>query len=105
MRRSSCSIYETGPLVLLEAMPCGTPVISTRVGIAMDAMKHDVNGLFIPKRNPEMLARTITILWEDSALQKKLGQNARMTVEKHYTWSKMADRVEECYQQMQEIAR
>jgi glycosyltransferase involved in cell wall biosynthesis len=40
------SLSEGGPRVLLEALACGIPVISTRVGIAPDVIRDGENGVF-----------------------------------------------------------
>ena len=40
------SLNEGGPRVLLEAMACGLPVITTRVGIAHDVIQEGENGWF-----------------------------------------------------------
>lgn len=41
------SISETGPNPLLEAMSCGVPVISNKVGLAPTIIKNNVNGILI----------------------------------------------------------
>ncbi len=88
------SYYESGPLVLLEAMSCGIPVVSTPVGIAPEIIKNNENGILIPHKK---MAEAISVLIEDGKLRRKLGNNARKTIERKYTWNSVTDRVEECY--------
>ncbi len=50
-RQSRClvctSLSEGGPRVVAEAMACGVPVISTRVGLAAELIEHGENGFLI----------------------------------------------------------
>jgi L-malate glycosyltransferase len=81
-----CSVYEGLPTVLLEAMACGLPVVATNIGGNRDLISSNINGLLIPPRSPEKMAQMIQLLWNDECLRKKLGQNARETIIKRYTW-------------------
>jgi glycosyltransferase involved in cell wall biosynthesis len=90
------SNYESGPLVLLEAMSCGVPVISTAVGIAPEVI-DDSNGILIETRSPEKLASAISLLLGNKELREFKGKNARRTIEDTYTWDRVTDRVEQIY--------
>jgi len=96
------SHYESGPLVLLEAMSCGKPVVSTRVGIAQEIIKNLENGILIPPKSPEKMAESISILVEDEKLRGKLGKNARKTIGEMYTWDSVTDRLEDCYRSLRD---
>jgi len=91
------SHYESGPLVLLEAMSCGKPVVSTCVGIAPEIIKNFENGIIIPPKSPEKMAGAISILFEDDKLRRIVGKNARKTIVEKYTWDFVADKLENCY--------
>ena len=80
------SIYEGLPTVLLEAMACGLPVVATNIGGNRDLISSNVNGLLVPPRSPEKMAQMIALLWNDEHLRKRLGDNARETIVKKYTW-------------------
>jgi glycosyltransferase involved in cell wall biosynthesis len=91
------SSYESGPQVLLESMMCGTPVISTRVGLVPDIIKDWENGIIIPFKSPKSMAEAISILHKDQELRNKIGSNARKSISGKYTWDKITDLYEQCY--------
>ena len=92
------SRHESGPLTVLEAMSCGKPVIATSVGIVPEVIENMHNGIIIPPNSSNELAKSIAMLLMDEQLKERLGKNARITVEKDYTWDVVADNVEKCYQ-------
>ncbi|HJX05126.1 MAG TPA: glycosyltransferase family 4 protein [Candidatus Nanoarchaeia archaeon] len=94
------SLTETTSLGTLEAMACGVPVIATKVGFVKDYIKFGVNGLFFKERNSYDLARKIEFLMKHNDLRKKIGLEARRTVEREFTWDKTAKEIEETIDEM-----
>lgn len=78
--------YEGLPTVLLEAMACGRPVVTTAVSGALDVVQHGRNGLLIPPRAPEQMAAAIIRLLREPGLGEQLGRTACQTVEERYSW-------------------
>lgn len=68
-------------LTHLEAMACGTPVISTSEGGPGEFLRDRENSLVVPVRNPEAIARGLQELREDHALRLKLALAGRKLVE------------------------
>jgi len=92
------SHYEGLPTVLLEAMSCGIPVVATNVGGNGEVISSGVNGLLVPPKSPEIMAKAISRLLDDRALRERIGRAARKTIEEHYTWDKIVENVMKCYE-------
>lgn len=71
------SILEGQPLVIVEAMAYGCPIVSTNVGGIPELITDEVNGLLCPPEKPECLAEKIKVLVDDSATRERLGRAAR----------------------------
>ncbi len=71
------SFNEGGPRVALEAMACGLPVITTKVGLTNDLINDGENGLFTDW-NPEDMAKKIIYLLNHLELQEKFSQAGRV---------------------------
>jgi len=78
------SYWETFPLSLLEAMACGRPVVATNVGGISEIIKDRYNGILIPKGDHDTLAKAIRFLLENPVYAKKLGEEAKKTIDKKF---------------------
>lgn len=85
------------PLVGLEAMACGLPLISTDVGGIREIMNNSY-GKIIPPNNPEAMACT-TLDFANTELSK-LKDRLRQEMVKRYSWEKNVDRLTEIYQEI-----
>jgi len=88
------SLTETTSLTTLEAMSCELPVVCTRVGKINEYIVHNENGLLFNEHSVEQLVLLLKKLIKAKKLKRKLGVNARKSVEK-YSWNKTADKVKE----------
>ena len=92
------SSYEEGlPTVLIEAMALRKPVIAAAVGGIPEVVKDGINGVLVPPKSPEHVAKALERLLTDLELRRKLGEAAAESV-KDYTWSKIAEKYEEIYE-------
>lgn len=83
------SLYESFGLVCLEALACGTPVVSTKVGIMPDILDGKTNGTTIAETTPHSLATAIENIFPDKKSTAFNPQQVRQTVEK-YSWQHVA---------------
>ena len=62
-------------LVQLEAMAAGIPVVTTRT--AGSVVRHGIDGLIVPERDPSALAEATAQIVEDRALRERMSIAAR----------------------------
>jgi glycosyltransferase involved in cell wall biosynthesis len=68
------------PNVLLEAMACGLPPVTTAVGGIPEVVVHGHNGLLAAPRDVPSIAGHLAALLGDGARRERLGSRARRTV-------------------------
>jgi len=85
---------------LLEAMACGLPVISTRVGGSIDVIEDGINGLLVDVGNEEQLIYVISSVLNDTSMAVRLGENARKTVVERYNLDKIVETYVKLYSEL-----
>lgn len=76
------SVMEGFPMVLIEAMACGTSVISTRCQCGPDEVITDgINGLLVPVDDDIALTEAVKQLLNNETLRRKIAEAGRRRVE------------------------
>ena len=88
------------PMVLLEAMGAGLPVVATPVEGIAELVDDGRNGLLVPPEDVEALANAIRRVLEDPALAERLGSAARELVTQRYSANGMARAIEAVYEEL-----
>jgi rhamnosyl/mannosyltransferase len=94
----SVTIAEAFGMVLLEAMACGKPLVTTTLPTGVSAINRDGDtGLAVPPGNAGALREALTALLGDPARREALGRAARAVLEREYTAAVMAERFAALY--------
>ena len=76
---------EGQPLVLLEAMAAGVPIVSTRHSGIPHTVRDEREGLIVPPGDVPALAGALRRLMDDAELRARLGRAGRARYEELYT--------------------
>ena len=84
-----CRVLENGdrdglPNVLMEAMSCGLPAVTTDISGIPELISNGVNGLLVSPDDPEALAAALQRLNEDPVLAASLGEQAKKTIKQDF---------------------
>ncbi len=79
---------ECFPLVLLEAMQCGLPCITTAEGGILDIIEDGVNGVVCKTDDSHSLSQAIESLIKDKEKRKKMGMKGRKRYENFFSLDK-----------------
>lgn len=74
------SFAEGVPVMLMEAMVSGLPVIAARIAGTGELVEEDVSGRLVPPGDPEALAQAIDTLAADPDLRQRMGTQGRAHV-------------------------
>lgn len=84
---------EAQPLVILEAMAAGLPVVSTRHGAIPETVMHGETGILIGTRDAAALGQALRALARQPRRLAALGSAGRARYLEHYTVERWADRM------------
>ncbi|MFW9792752.1 MAG: N-acetyl-alpha-D-glucosaminyl L-malate synthase BshA [Candidatus Thorarchaeota archaeon] len=92
------STLEGMPLVLLEAMACSLPVITTPAGGIPELVRPDKDGAVTKGFEQEEYAQTIIELLENDTKRKSLGKAGRKRVEESFSAEIIVKRYEKVFE-------
>jgi glycosyltransferase involved in cell wall biosynthesis len=78
------SLFEPFPLVAVEALSCGRPVIASNTGGLKEIISNGKNGFLVPPRSRDLADTIISVLNQEN-FSMEMEKNARETVLKHFT--------------------
>lgn len=91
---------DNAPLVLLESMACGTPMVSFRVGGVPELVRPGVNGYLAEPEDAQGFSQGIVQLLEDEALRSQLSRQCRSMALEEYTLDLQVARYIELYHKL-----
>jgi glycosyltransferase involved in cell wall biosynthesis len=84
-------------IATVQAMASGLAVVATRSGGPEEIVTDGVDGLLVPRADPEALAAGMLRLAGDSELRTTLGRNARASAREKFSLDRMLESYEEIY--------
>ena len=97
------SNYEGLPMVILEAMSFGKPVVASNVGGVSEIVRNDVNG-YVLENDPQLFAEKIKHILENEGLYSKLSQNSLNIFQSELTVEKMVQGYLKIYKDLKRIS-
>lgn len=90
------SLMEGLPIVLLEAMAMGMPVVTTETCGMMDMVEDEYNGLLVKPADSAALVAAVERMMTSGELRRRLGRTAQETMRRH-TWERTAAQLEKVF--------
>lgn len=94
------SDHEGMPMVLLEAMELGVPVVARNVGGIPEAVRQGVSGILVDSGDPRELAKSWLTLAGDPALRRRFAENGRKIVAERFSAATNAARMAALYREL-----
>jgi glycosyltransferase involved in cell wall biosynthesis len=94
------SLWEGCPMVLLEAMAVGKPIIATNVGGVKEIVEDDNTGILVPPADPKAMADAIVKLINNKEKAIEMGMSGRRRVESFFNMDSMLAQYEKLYQDL-----
>ena len=91
------SLAESCPMVLLQAMSAGLPALATTVGGVPEVLREGREGLLVPAGDAARVAAALSVLRDDPARRRAMGDAARERVLAAYTLEHCLDRLGAVY--------
>ncbi|MHB8078583.1 MAG: glycosyltransferase family 4 protein [Candidatus Krumholzibacteriia bacterium] len=95
-----CSVEESSPVAIAEAMTLGKPVVATAVGGIPDLVTPGITGYLVEFGAVAAIADALTALLVDADLRKRMGEAARVRAERDFRPAAAAERTIAVYRQI-----
>jgi glycosyltransferase involved in cell wall biosynthesis len=94
------SVAEGLPLVMLEAMASGLPIIASRIPGITNVVNDERNGFLFDVGDVEQLHLRLVQLFSDESLATKMGEYSRKIAEDQFSWFSVAKRTHKLYESL-----
>lgn len=95
------SEYEGFGLSIVEALACGLPTVTTRVGVAIELIENYKNGILVNPKDQEGMQTAMEWLLDHKSLWADIGTNARKSMVEKYSMEVVAEKYLEMFMGLQ----
>jgi glycosyltransferase involved in cell wall biosynthesis len=99
------SATEGMPLVVLEAMAAGRPVVATPVGAIPEMLVNGKTGFLVPVSDSAALAAQVLALLQDPAKAQRMGAAGRARFQQHFAGKHIAQLTRTLYDSLVPVAK
>ncbi|MCP9487203.1 MAG: glycosyltransferase family 4 protein [Gaiellaceae bacterium MAG52_C11] len=94
------SANEGTPVVVIEALASGCPVVATSVGGVPDVVREGVDGFLVPAGDVEALAERLALLASEPELRDRMGEAGRESVPSRYVVERLVGDIDDLYRSL-----
>jgi glycosyltransferase involved in cell wall biosynthesis len=92
--------YEGHPLVILEAMTLGLPIVASNISSIPELITNGINGLLVNPKDPSGLAMALEKILNDNLLYTRLSMESRKSLDNQITIDDWAEQVISIYKKV-----
>jgi glycosyltransferase involved in cell wall biosynthesis len=93
--------YQEGlPMSVIEAMAASLPILATTVGGVPHAVEDKINGYLIPPGNPEVMAKTIELVFSDQKKWKHFSDRSYQIAQEKFNVDKIKNKLKRLYEEL-----
>lgn len=92
------------PMVLLEAMAAGLPVIATRVGAIPEIVRTDEDGILVDPGDIAGMVEALRRILGDVRLRERLGKNAQRSARERFAAEQIIAKIEAIYRDLSRVS-
>lgn len=94
------SYIENLPMVIIEAMAAGLPIVASNVGGIPDVIETGNEGLLVRPGDVIGLSEAIITILKDQTMRRDMAWNARRKYEKHYSPQRVIPQLDLIYEEL-----
>ncbi|HUV41741.1 MAG TPA: glycosyltransferase family 4 protein [Sedimentisphaerales bacterium] len=104
-QKALCSVmptrgFENFSYTVLEPMSCGCPLVATNCGGPAEVITDGFDGLLVEPGDTKALTGALAKLIEDRQLRRRLGRQARQTVQRRFALPVVIPRIVDLYEEV-----
>ncbi len=93
----TCPVEDGFGMVILQAMACGLPVITTNNAGGSEIIDDGIDGYIIPIRDKEKLKEKLLFLYQNKSALSLMGKKAEHKAQSSFSWENYGEKIKNFY--------